>query len=360
MRFRRALFSAVLPLLACFPLLGQSVISVHSGVVHFSEGSVFIDDQPLDQKFGTFASVKEGSTLRTERGRAEVLLTPGVLLRLDENSSVRMVSTAITDTRVEFLQGSVIVDSLDAPADNPTAAVYKNCKVRFPKQGVYRFDSEPAPLFQVYSGQAAIAHDGKNSLIDTSHLFFFAAGTETKKFDNGTDDEFYAWAKDRSEAIASENQLAADTAKDPADLDSGQTVPVYPNLGTAPNYGGPTYAPFGGIYSMGGIYPMSGPFFDPYLPSGMGSWGIYPILYPVYLPRSYFRDRTHTRATSSSAYHRTSTATRISHYQPARPTVYVPPAPRGIGTVRSGVTRPVSVGVPRGGVSIGAHGMGRR
>ncbi len=350
MRFSRLLFASLAPLalLAAFPAFAQSVISVHSGVVHFSEGSVFIDNQAVDQKLGTFANVKEGSMLRTEHGRAEVLLTPGVFLRVDENSSVRMISSAITDTQVEFLQGSIIIDSLDAPGDSPVIAVYKESKVRFPKHGIYRLDSEPAPLLQVYSGEAEVAHDGKTSSIDASHLFFFAAATETKKFDNGTDDEFYAWARDRSEAITSENQLAAQTAKDPADIDNGLAVPGDPTFGGV----GPTTAPFPGIYSMGGGY------FDAYTPLGMGAFGRYPVLYPVFVYGRYGR-------------HPGSSWPRPSHpqwpnagigtsYHPVRPTIPVlHPVPVGIGTVRSGVSRPVVVS-PRPGVGIGAHPIGHR
>src|SRR5215472_3504504 len=95
---------AILPLLAlvpALPVLGQAVISTHSGVVYFFEGSVFVGDQRLEQKFGRFPEVGEGRELRTEHGRAEVLLTPGVFLRVGENSAIRMLSSKISDTRVE-------------------------------------------------------------------------------------------------------------------------------------------------------------------------------------------------------------------------------------------------------------------
>ncbi|MBV9767856.1 MAG: hypothetical protein JOZ48_23650 [Acidobacteriaceae bacterium] len=354
MGFSRSLF-APLSVLACFPVFGQSVISVHSGVVHFSEGSVFINNQPLDQKPGTFANVKEGSTLRTEQGRAEILLTPGVFLRVDKNSAIKMISSAITDTQVEFLEGSIIIDSLDAPADSPVAAIYKESKIRFSKHGIYRLDSEPAPLLQVYSGEAQVDHEGKSSTIDTSHLFFFAAATETKKFDDGTDDDFYAWARDRNQAIESENQLAAQTAKDPADMDNGVGIPAIPG---DPNFGGggPTYAPFGGIYSMGGTY------YDPYAPFGMSAFGFgaYPVLYPV-LVYGRYPARSRSSWSSSTSHSRwPSAGIGISHYQPTRPTIIVPhTVPVGIGTIRSGVSRPI-IASPRPVAPVAARPIGHR
>jgi len=64
------------------PARGQAVISTRSGLVHFFEGSVYVAGQPLEARLGKFASIPEGGELRTEQGRAEVLLTPGVFLRI--------------------------------------------------------------------------------------------------------------------------------------------------------------------------------------------------------------------------------------------------------------------------------------
>ena len=71
-------------LTATYPASGQLVVSTHSGLVYSFEGSVCIGDQRLEPKFGKFPNLGEGHYLRTERGRAEVLLTPGVVLRLGE------------------------------------------------------------------------------------------------------------------------------------------------------------------------------------------------------------------------------------------------------------------------------------
>src|SRR5580704_4986252 len=70
----------------------QSVISTHSGVIHFFEGAVYLDDQALEPHLARFPSMADGSELRTGEGRAEVLLTPGVFLRMDARSAIRMVS----------------------------------------------------------------------------------------------------------------------------------------------------------------------------------------------------------------------------------------------------------------------------
>jgi hypothetical protein len=371
MRCPRVLLPASFTFLACLHVSGQLVVSAHSGVVHFSEGSIFIDDHPLEQKFGTFPNIKEGSTLRTGEGRAEVLLTPGVFLRLDEDSSIRMISDSIKNTRVEFLEGSVILDSLEASGDNPVLITYKDCQIRFPKRGVYRMDASP-PVLQAYNGEAEVTRDGKPSSIDPSHLYFFSLGLETQKFGEGADDEFYQWSKDRSEFISADNRSAAQSTADPGQLDSGQMPSRDPDvyLGT-PSYGG----------GIAGTLPVDNGLLYSNVPFGMGVWNMYSV-YFIYLPR-YHRlpyNPTWPGGTPRSMYSPRSARlpwpgrTPYPGLPPARvgiprssgigvPTrIAVPrfpqPVPR-VGTTAAPVySRPPAVALPRGGMPrIGAPGI---
>ena len=340
MRFTRVLLPLAAALLVGLQASAQAVISAHSGVVHFSEGSVFIDDQPLDHKFATFPNIKDGSTLRTEKGRAEVLLTPGMFLRVDENSAIRMRSSSLTDTRVDFVGGSIIMDSLDALGDNHVSVLYKDTQVRFPKPGVYRLDYETGTL-QAYSGEAAVIHDGKTSKIDDSHLFFFTLDLDTKKLGDGTDDEFFDWARERSNAISAENQLAAQTSGDPGDLDSGD-----PNgLGANPNFGIPSpgipgaglpNAGIGGYPSIGYNYPLNSMWFDPFAPYGLG-WPTYPFsTFPVFLIVPYpYTPKHHT--TGSSGITQAHTSPTFPHSSPTWPrtTPTWPQTPSSLGYLPS-------------------------
>src|ERR1700682_2753424 len=96
----------------------QYMISAHSGVVQSVDGRAYLNGQPVQPKFGQFPDIKENEEFRTEEGRAEILLTPGVFLRMGENSSIRMLSTRLTDTRVEVLSGSAMIESNEIPKDN--------------------------------------------------------------------------------------------------------------------------------------------------------------------------------------------------------------------------------------------------
>src|SRR5579863_8443334 len=138
MRFLVAGWS--LAVLAAGSACAQAVISSHSGVVQYVEGRAFIGDKPVEPKFGQFPDIKENQEFRTEDGRAEVLLTPGVFLRVGENSSVRMLSNRLTDTRVEVLSGSAMIECNEIPKDNAVELVYKKDSIRLQKQGLYRVD----------------------------------------------------------------------------------------------------------------------------------------------------------------------------------------------------------------------------
>ena len=70
-----------------FPAVAQLVISTRSGIVHFLEGAVYLDDKPLESHPGKFPSVPPGVELRTTEGRVEVLFTPGVFVRIGEWST---------------------------------------------------------------------------------------------------------------------------------------------------------------------------------------------------------------------------------------------------------------------------------
>jgi uncharacterized membrane protein YgcG len=186
----------------------QSVISAHSGVLHYYEGDLTLDGQAPHQKPGTFAEVKENQDLQTQVGRAEVLLTPGVFLRVGENTGIRMLSNKLTDTRVEFLKGSAIVDFVEVAKDNQVTLSYQDYKVTFVKKGIYRFDSEPAEL-KVYTGEAIVSRGTSTVNLKDGKAVPFTPALVSEKFDNRTGDALYRWAKRRSEYIAVANLSAA-------------------------------------------------------------------------------------------------------------------------------------------------------
>jgi hypothetical protein len=252
------------------PVNGQSVISTHSGLVHFFEGSVYLGDRPLESHPGRFTSVPQGGELRTEDGRAEVLLTPGVFLRIGERSAIRMVSNDLADTQVELQHGSAIVDSAQPNADTSVTLIYKDWKVHFLRKGVYRIDSDP-PQLAVRQGEAEVFAGLSKDPISVEHgmsLPFASVLVPERSDELGNQpavDTLSDWENGRSESIVADNAISAQIDEDPAARDAGLD-----------NF---TYFPFLDVPYLG--MGMSGPYssYAPYQP-GFNS---------IYLPGYTYR-----------------------------------------------------------------------
>ena len=264
---------AVLPLsilaaLACFHASAQSVVSTRSGTVYFFEGRVFVGDQPLTQKFGKFPDIGEGGELRTEHGRAEVLLTPGVFLRVDENSAIRMLSNQLSDTRVELLSGSAILEANEAAPDRKAKLIYKDWRVRVPQRGVYRIDAEPAQL-RVYKGDVEVSTEGQTELVSVKagEVLPFAEVLVPEQSTTADGNDFKNWAMSRSQAVSADDATAAAIVDDPNQLDTAGL----------PAGGGFSYFPPTGLPSLGITNPYGLSFWSPYQSA------LSPIYYPSYI-----------------------------------------------------------------------------
>jgi len=252
----------------------QSVISAHSGVIHLTEGTVQLDGKAIQspEKFGEFLDVKDGQTLATKDGDAEVLLTPGVFLRLAENSSFRMVSNKLADTRVEVLSGSAMLQVDELLPDNAITVRFRDADIELAKHGLYRIDSDPARL-RVYEGEAKISSgDMKPVEAKRGHqVDFDGEKLEAKNFDTKETDAFYRWNERRDEYIAQANITAAKTAHD-----SGAS---FTSSGYGAAGGNWAWNPWFGMFTF---MPYSGMFYSPF---GYGYFSPLTVGY-LYMPGS--------------------------------------------------------------------------
>jgi hypothetical protein len=259
-----------------------------------SEGAVFADDQAVNQKYGTFPDLKQNSVLRTEQGRAEVLLTPGVFLRVGENSAIKMVDNRLSDTRVEVLKGSAVVECDDPMKVNSVTMLVGDYQVHVRKSSVMEFVSSPAEL-KVIHGEAEVELNGQISVVHAGKMLPFTQALAQEKFDAKTDsDELTRWSEERSQAVSVANVSAAKSL-----MDSGGMMPGMMGTGLYSNgmmpYGSWYYNPF---YSMYTYMPMNGMFYNPY---GYGIFSPYTV-YQVYNNPGYFTNSgTSTTGTPTSS-----------------------------------------------------------
>ncbi len=247
----RAIVSATLcSLLFAGGARAQSVISAHSGVIHYVEGDVTIDGTAVHPKFAEFPDVKSGQVLATEEGRVEVLLTPGVFLRLTENSSVRMLSNALANTRLELVSGSALIEVAELLEHNAIAFDAAGAHIALAKKGLYRIDASPAQL-RVFDGQAAV-NLGADSLIARKghQIDLDAAKLVDARFDVKDTDPFYRWSSRRADYVAAANVISARVASN-SDYSSG--------FASGPS--GWSWNPYFGMYTF---LPANGVYFSPF------------------------------------------------------------------------------------------------
>jgi hypothetical protein len=216
-----ARYSLMLALAGSVGAWGQSAISAHSGMIHYTEGTVLLEGQPVDPKFGEFPEVKNDQVLQTQEGRAEVLLTPGVFLRVAENSSFKMLSNRLSDTALEVLAGSTLIEVDQLLKDNSITIRYKDATVALSKPGLYRFDAE-AERMRVYDGEAQAIYGVKTVDVRKGKQVVLNEALLATTFDAKDTDSFYNWASRRSESVAAANVSSARAAGNgPLPLGSG-------------------------------------------------------------------------------------------------------------------------------------------
>jgi hypothetical protein len=187
----------------------QSVISAHSGVIQYVEGQVTLDNTQLQQKFAEFPDVKVGQTLAAQDGRAEILLTPGVFLRLAENSSLRMVANKLADTKVEVLSGSAMIEVSELLKDNAITVQFHDAQIELLKRGLYRVDSDDPARLRVYDGDARVTSGSQTVTASRGREVEIGSTLEARNFSTKDTDAFYRWSGRRDEYVAQANLVAA-------------------------------------------------------------------------------------------------------------------------------------------------------
>jgi hypothetical protein len=246
---------------------GQSVISAKSGTIHHVDGKAHISGVNLKPlKTGEFPALEQGQILSTEDAHAEVLLSPGVFLRLGPNSEVKLIRNDITDTELHLLKGAALVEAGEVVKDTRTILVVGPYRATISKIGLYRFDAEPDRI-RVIDGRldVTLTADGPTARpLELKRGRQVEAGAIlTAKFNAKASDELFAWSRNRSALVAMGNATAARAA--------GSQGKGFRNSRTGswvflPTMGFYTYLPGRGMYSS----PFGFNYFSP-----MQYWNYY-------------------------------------------------------------------------------------
>ena len=229
----------------------QDVISARAGMIQHIEGSVEIDGKTLampsrEKMFSQFPEVKKGSVLSTTEGRAEILLTPGVTMRLGENSSFKMIDSDLSDTKVELQTGAAIVEVLEMLKDTRVNLTAGQASISFRKAGTYKIHASDAPELMVYDGQAEVTIAGQKKTAKKGNVQSLENSLAARKFDTEKGDSLLRWSLRRSGYMAMANVSAASSVRS-----SGMMRGMGRGMGGwswNPHYMMYTYLPYSGMF----------------------------------------------------------------------------------------------------------------
>jgi hypothetical protein len=247
------------------------------GTLNYVEGQASIGSQALDSSSVGTAQLGSGETISTGNGKAEILLTPGIYLRLGKDSSAEMVSPDLIHTEFELHKGEALVEVDQIHPQQDIRVRSSGVDVRLLKTGLYGFDADHGKV-RVFSGQANVLAGEKDIMIKGGHeLNLKTAGKlKSKGFDKkqyAESDDLYRWSSLRSDYLSEAN------------VNTAQTYNVDGWYGGGWFGSGWYWSPWFSTYTF---VPAAGYFYNPF------GWGFYSPLWVNAAPWYDFGAYHHT------------------------------------------------------------------
>src|SRR5262249_32713979 len=129
--------------------------TAYPGTLNYVDGQASVGGKAVDSKAIGTVQLEAGQTLDTQNGKAEVLLTPGVFLRVGDNSRVKMISPSLTDTDVELEKGEAMVEVSEIHPEKRLVVEQSGGASRLVKTGIYEFDANQGQV-RVFDGEALV------------------------------------------------------------------------------------------------------------------------------------------------------------------------------------------------------------
>ncbi|HUO16856.1 MAG TPA: hypothetical protein VMX38_17870 [Verrucomicrobiae bacterium] len=203
----------------CFPAWGANIsntpttneASAVPGTLNYVEGQASIGNAELNSKSVGSAQLQAGQTIATQKGKAEILLTPGVFLRVGNDSVVQMISPSLTDTELALYKGHAMIEAAEMHHENDILIKENGATIHLEKTGLYDFNARQDE-FRVFDGKASVQDDDKNITVKKNHELQLQGGPlKTEKFDKNDYEQgdLYRWSSLRSAYLAEANVDAA-------------------------------------------------------------------------------------------------------------------------------------------------------
>jgi hypothetical protein len=186
----------------------QKSLPAMPGTVNYVEGPVSLGGRALDQAAVGSARLEPGQTLSAEAaGKAEILLTPGIFLRVGGTSAVQMLVMGPENIQLQLERGKAIVEVDQIYPENNVVIKENGVSARLEKTGLYGFDADGNRV-RVFDGKANIDAGEKHLTLNGEHQLMMTTSGKLKaeKFDRRLfEDDLYNWSSLRSAYLAEAN-----------------------------------------------------------------------------------------------------------------------------------------------------------
>lgn len=260
---------AAVLLAASMPARAATPAEARVGSLDYVEGKAFVDGAAVNGTQATYPIVGTGQVLSTDKGHAEMLLTPGVYLRLDNNSEVRLLNASLTDTQVRLDEGAAMLEVDNLHKENLIRVQAGAGAVTVLKQGLYRFAADPASV-RVLDGKVQAVVDDVSVKAGKHREISLVSQPTVSKFSAANNDELSRWSRLRSEYQAE------------ASMSSAQYLA---STGLAWGYASWYWNPW---FSTWTWFPASGWYMNPYGYGLYSPWVVY-----RYVPQRYYHGRSY-------------------------------------------------------------------
>ena len=188
------------------PALG--IDSAIPGTLNYIEGQATVADQTVNAKSIGSVELQPGQSFTTESGKAEILQTPGVFLRVGDNSAVKLVSSNLTNTEADLTKGQATVEVAEIHPYNELRISEAGATTYLLKDGLYALDADHNQV-RVLKGEAVVQENDQNVKVKDGHeLELSSAGQlKARKFDKNSfeSSDLYRFSDLRSQYLVEAN-----------------------------------------------------------------------------------------------------------------------------------------------------------
>ncbi len=182
------------------------------GTLNYVEGQVTVQGQKQTPKLVGTTYLEPNQVLDTGNGNAEILLTPGIFMRIGHNSEVKMISPGLADTQVRLTRGSAMVEVDELFKENDVSVVLDGATTQMEKLGLYDFTANPSSV-KVLEGKAVTFEGDQQVKLTKGHEALLAEAQplarQSYNKDQIEEDPLYRWSKLRSDYATESNVDAA-------------------------------------------------------------------------------------------------------------------------------------------------------